>query len=96
MDPGNKREALREATHDEEEGADIMMVKPALAYLDIIHVLREKSTLPIAVGVQFDQGLPLPVMVHNHDRISFDVCFLLLECHAGFGCRPIKSVGNTR
>lgn len=48
MDPGNKREALREASLDEAEGADIMMVKPAMAYLDIIHVLRENTTLPIA------------------------------------------------
>ena len=48
MDPGNKREALREARLDEAEGVDIMMVKPAGMYLDIIHVLRETSTLPIA------------------------------------------------
>jgi len=48
MDPGNKREAIREARCDEAEGADIMMVKPAMCYLDIIHVLRETSTLPIA------------------------------------------------
>lgn len=48
MDPGNKREALREAALDEAEGVDIMMVKPAMAYLDIIHVLRESSHLPIA------------------------------------------------
>lgn len=48
MDPANKREALKEATLDEEEGADFLMVKPALAYLDIIHMLKEHSTLPIA------------------------------------------------
>jgi porphobilinogen synthase len=48
MDPGNGREALREAKLDEEEGADILMVKPALAYLDILRSVREASTLPLA------------------------------------------------
>jgi len=48
MDPANSREALREATLDVEEGADILMVKPALAYLDVIHALREEFDLPIA------------------------------------------------
>jgi porphobilinogen synthase len=47
MDPANAREALREAALDEEEGADMLMVKPALAYLDVIAKLREKSHLPI-------------------------------------------------
>ena len=48
MDPANVREALREATLDVEEGADILMVKPAVAYLDIISRLREEFDLPIA------------------------------------------------
>lgn len=48
MDAGNYREALREAALDEMEGADIMMVKPAGAYLDIIRALRDHSSLPIA------------------------------------------------
>lgn len=48
MDPANAREALREAALDEAEGADILMVKPGLAYLDVIYRLREVSTLPIA------------------------------------------------
>jgi porphobilinogen synthase len=48
MDPPNKREALREAKADIEEGADIIMVKPALPYLDIISLLREKFPYPIA------------------------------------------------
>ena len=48
MDPANIREALREATLDVEEGADILMVKPAVAYLDIISRLREEFDLPIA------------------------------------------------
>ena len=47
MDPANGREALREARLDEAEGADMLMVKPALAYLDIIRAVREDSTLPL-------------------------------------------------
>ncbi len=47
MDPANAREALREARLDEEEGADMLMVKPALAYLDVIRAVREKTTLPL-------------------------------------------------
>jgi porphobilinogen synthase len=47
MDPGNVREALREARLDEEEGADMLMVKPALAYLDVIRAVREISTVPV-------------------------------------------------
>jgi porphobilinogen synthase len=47
MDPANAREALREARLDEDEGADMLMVKPALAYLDVIRAVREVSTLPL-------------------------------------------------
>jgi porphobilinogen synthase len=47
MDPGNAREALREADLDEDEGADMLMVKPALSYLDVIRAVRERSTLPL-------------------------------------------------
>ena len=47
MNPANKREALLEAQLDFEEGADFLMVKPALCYLDIIHVLRENFSIPI-------------------------------------------------
>jgi len=48
MDPANAIEAIREATMDIEEGADIIMVKPALAYLDIINRIREEIDLPVA------------------------------------------------
>jgi porphobilinogen synthase len=48
MDPANRREALREAALDEAEGADFLMVKPALMYLDVIHLLSEHTALPIA------------------------------------------------
>ncbi|MEI7025225.1 porphobilinogen synthase [Paenibacillus sp. y28] len=47
MDPANAREALREAQSDVEEGADMLMVKPALAYMDVIRTLRDQFDLPI-------------------------------------------------
>src|SRR5699024_4390551 len=43
----NVREGLREAAQDEAEGADILMVKPALAYLDVIQRVRQDATLPV-------------------------------------------------
>lgn len=48
MDPANSREALREATLDVDEGADILIVKPAVAYVDIISRLHDEFDLPIA------------------------------------------------
>jgi porphobilinogen synthase len=48
MDPPNAIEALREVTLDEEEGADIVMVKPAGPYLDIVRMIREHTDLPVA------------------------------------------------
>jgi porphobilinogen synthase len=48
MDPANVREALREVRLDVEEGADMVMVKPALAYLDVIRAVREAVDLPVA------------------------------------------------
>jgi len=48
MDPANAREAIKEACLDVEEGADIIMIKPALPYLDIIHQVRSHINLPVA------------------------------------------------
>jgi porphobilinogen synthase len=48
MDPANAREAIREARLDVEEGADMVMVKPALPFLDIIQRIREETVLPLA------------------------------------------------
>jgi porphobilinogen synthase len=48
MDPPNRREALREVALDIEEGADIVMVKPAMPYLDIIAAVREAFHYPVA------------------------------------------------
>ncbi|HEY8530501.1 MAG TPA: porphobilinogen synthase [Paenibacillaceae bacterium] len=49
MDPANAREALREAESDVAEGADILMVKPALAFLDVVRRIKERFDLPLAV-----------------------------------------------
>ena len=48
MDPANVREAIREMELDVDEGADVIMVKPALSYLDVIRAARERFDLPIA------------------------------------------------
>ena len=48
MDPGNAREAIREARLDVEEGADALMVKPALPYLDVVHDVRREVDVPVA------------------------------------------------
>jgi porphobilinogen synthase len=48
MDPANGREAMREAALDVDEGADMIMVKPALPYLDILAGLRQRFDLPLA------------------------------------------------
>lgn len=48
MDPANSREAMREIEQDIEEGADIVMVKPAMAYMDIIRMARDNYNMPIA------------------------------------------------
>jgi len=48
MDPANAREALKEVSLDVEEGADIVMVKPALSYLDIISMVKDSTDLPVA------------------------------------------------
>ncbi|NET23867.1 MAG: porphobilinogen synthase, partial [Okeania sp. SIO1H5] len=48
MDPANRLEAIREIELDIAEGADIVMVKPALSYLDIIREVKERSSVPVA------------------------------------------------
>ena len=49
MDPANRREAVAESIADEKQGADILMVKPALAYLDIVREIKDNTSLPMAV-----------------------------------------------
>ena len=49
MDPANRREAIKEVLYDIEEGADIVMVKPALSYLDIVREVRDTVNIPVCV-----------------------------------------------
>jgi porphobilinogen synthase len=49
MNPANRREAINESIEDEKEGADILMIKPALAYMDIIRDVKDSTRLPLAV-----------------------------------------------
>ncbi len=49
MDPANRREAIAESVSDEMQGADILMVKPALAYLDLVREIKDATSLPMAV-----------------------------------------------
>ena len=48
MDPGNAREAMKEVAMDVDEGADMIMIKPALPYLDIIRQVRDRFDVPVA------------------------------------------------
>jgi porphobilinogen synthase len=49
MNPANRNESILESVEDEKEGADILMVKPALAYLDIVRDVKNNTSLPLAV-----------------------------------------------
>ena len=73
QDPGNYREALREAMADEAEGADIMMVKPGLPYLDIIRLLRDNTALPIAAYHVSGGALTTKLPVHARG-LRLDTC----------------------
>jgi len=66
MDPANAREALVEAALDEAEGADMMMVKPALPYLDIIARLRQRTDLPIAAYHVSGEYAMIKAAAQNH------------------------------
>ena len=65
MDPGNRREAMLEALQDQEEGADILMVKPATFYLDVIADLRRRTDRPVAA---FHVSGEYAMVMAAHDR----------------------------
>ena len=76
MDPGNSREAVREAQLDAAEGADIVMVKPALTYLDVVARVRAATTLPLAAYVVSGEF----AMIHHAAAAgAFDECRAALE-----------------
>jgi porphobilinogen synthase len=105
MDPGNRREGLREARMDAEEGADILMVKPGLPYLDIIRDLRNEFDLPIAAYNVSGEYSMVKAAARNgwidEDRVVMETMLsfkragadLILTYHAKEVARLLKS-GN--
>jgi porphobilinogen synthase len=77
MDPANRREAWREAALDAQECADFLMVKPAMAYLDIIRDLRERFELPLAAYNVSGEYAMLKAAAQNgwidHDRVMLEL-----------------------
>jgi porphobilinogen synthase len=85
MNPANQREALIEADLDEQEGADFLMVKPALAYLDVIKLLKDNTELPIAAyNVSGEYAMVKAAAQHgwlNEQRTTTEI--LTSICRAG-------------
>jgi porphobilinogen synthase len=80
MDPANVREALLEAALDEAEGADLLMVKPALAYLDVVRAVRERTALPlVAYNVSGEYSMVKAAARHGW----LDECRVVLEALTG-------------
>jgi porphobilinogen synthase len=80
MDPANLREALLEAALDESEGADLLMVKPALAYLDVVRAIRERTQLPLlAYNVSGEYAMVKAAARHGW----IDECRVVLEALTG-------------
>jgi porphobilinogen synthase len=65
MDPANAREALREVELDIAEGADMIIAKPAMAYMDIIRQIRDRSSLPIAAYNVSGEYAMIKAAAHN-------------------------------
>jgi porphobilinogen synthase len=81
MDPCNRQEAIRESLEDEAQGADILMVKPALAYLDIIRDIRECSRLPLAV---YNVSGEYAMLKHAGNAGLIDYNRVMMETMVGF------------
>jgi porphobilinogen synthase len=75
MDPGNSREALREIRLDEAEGADWLMVKPGLPYLDVVRLVREHTALPVAAYHVSGEYAMLKAAAQN-GWLDYDKCLL--------------------
>ena len=81
QDPANRREAIIESLTDESEGADILMVKPALAYLDIVRDIRDRTLLPLAV---YNVSGEYAMLKHAQKAGLIDYERVLLETLTGF------------
>jgi porphobilinogen synthase len=81
MDPANRREAIAESVADAMQGADILMVKPALAYLDIIRDIREATVLPLAV---YNVSGEYAMLKHAGQAGLIDYNRVMMETMLGF------------
>jgi porphobilinogen synthase len=103
MDPANVREAIREVALDVEEGADIVMVKPALAYLDVIGEIRREFDVPVAAYNVSGEYAMLKAAAANgwidHDRVMMETLLsirragadLILTYHAKEAARLLAA-----
>jgi porphobilinogen synthase len=93
MSPTNVREALREVTLDEEEGADLLMVKPGLPYADVIRYVREHSSLPVAAYHVSGEYAMLKAAAER-GWIDYDACLIeSLTCLRRAGADIIFTYG---
>src|SRR5690606_20264722 len=87
MDPANALEALREVDADVEEAADIVMVKPALPYLDVIRAVRERTDLPLsASNVSGDYAIVTAAVQHgcpDERRVALETLTGIARAGAG-------------
>jgi porphobilinogen synthase len=102
MDPANVREAIREVALDVEEGADIVMVKPALAYLDVIGEVRREFDLPVAAYNVSGEYAMLKAAAEkgwiDHDRVMLETLLsirragadMILTYHAKEAARLLR------
>ena len=103
MNPANRLEAINESLEDEAQGADILMVKPALAYLDIIRDIKERTNLPLCVyNVSGEYALlkaGAKAGVIDYDRVMMETMIafkragadLIISYHAKEVARILKS-----
>lgn len=88
MDPANYREALREAKLDEEEGADMLLVKPALPYLDVLAAIKQQTTLPVgAYHVSGEYAMVMAAAQHgwiDADRVFMESLLSIKRAGADF------------
>ncbi|MBI5137624.1 MAG: porphobilinogen synthase [Nitrospirae bacterium] len=86
MDPANRREAIRETLLDIDEGADIVMVKPALAYLDVLRDIREACDLPLAAYNVSGEYAMLKAAARmgwiDHDRVMLETLLAMRRAGA--------------
>jgi porphobilinogen synthase len=102
MDPGNVAEALREVHMDVSEGADIVMVKPALAYLDVIRAVSDEVNMPIAAYAVSGEYAMIEAAAANgwidKDRVVMETLLgirragadMIISYHAPYACKLLR------